>query len=287
VNLVYGEKLRDSAKTTLDHREELVIIDKALIKAGLQPPVEQLRAEARAGVARSTLASAQGAASDARAVLAALLRLDPSSDFQATPPRLHHPSIDLREAMLASARLPVVTAAYDTVTADKGILHTAESLYLPTVTLQANGSYQAVRISTQQDWATTGSAYALLTVSQTIYDPTISPKIRTARYNMENAGWLADQARRDAREEASRAVLGMSAAVATLEAARKAAEGAANVLAVVQARYVQGLANPLEVIDAESADADARTQVAQSELADALAVVRLYTAVGRPIQEDP
>jgi outer membrane protein TolC len=199
---------------------------------------------------------------------------------------LHHPSIDMHEAVLAAAQLPVVTAAYDTVASNKGALDGAQSLYLPTFAVQATGSYQAVRNNVQPDWATTGSAYGLLTVSQTIYDPTIAPKIRTARHNMENAAWLAEQAKRDAGEEASRAVLGMSAAMATLEAARKAAEDAAKVLAVVQARYVQGLTSPLEVIDAETADADARTQVAQSELADALAVVRLCFAVGRPVQEE-
>ncbi|HEX8792985.1 MAG TPA: TolC family protein [Polyangiaceae bacterium] len=286
LNVVYGEKLRDVAQKTVDNREELVTIDKALIRAGLQPPVEQLRAEARAASARSSLAAAQGAAMDARAVLSALLQIDPASDFEVAPPRLHHPSIDVQQAMIAAQHLPSVMAALDTVAATRGVVDSAESLYLPTVGLQLNGSYQGVRLSTLQDWATTGSASAMLTVTETIFDPTISPKVRAARHNMESATALADQAKRDARQEAARAVLGMNAAVATLEASRKAAEGAASVLTVVQARYVQGLANPLELIDAESADADARTQVAQSELADALAVVRLYVAIGRSIRED-
>jgi outer membrane protein TolC len=70
-----------------------------------------------------------------------------------------------------------------------------------------------------------------------------------------------------------------------LEHARKAAEGAAGVLTIVQARYVQGLSSPLELIDAESADSDARVAEAQTELAMALAQVRLYVATGRRIEE--
>jgi outer membrane protein TolC len=283
VNLVYDERLRDVAQQTVDSREELVTLDKALIKAGLQPPVEQLRAEARAKAARSNLASAEGVALDARAVLAALLALDPSFDFDVAAPRLRRPNIDVNQAMLAASSLPSVIAAFDTVAADKGVLRTAKSLYLPSVGLQLNASYQAVRLDTLQNLATTGSASALVTVSQAIFDPTIAPKIRAARYNMENATGLAEQAKRDAKEEAARAVVGMTAAATTLDAARKSAEAAAAVRAIIRARYVQGLANPLELIDAESADADARTQVAQSQLADALAVIRLYIAIGRPI----
>jgi outer membrane protein TolC len=59
------------------------------------------------------------------------------------------------------------------------------------------------------------------------------------------------------------------------------------VLTVVQARYVQGLSDPLELIDAENSDADARVAVVNAELAHALAEVRLIVATGRRIEEAP
>jgi outer membrane protein TolC len=63
--------------------------------------------------------------------------------------------------------------------------------------------------------------------------------------------------------------------------AKKAADLAASVYAVVQARYVQGLSTPVELYDAESADIAARTEKLRAELTETLAKARLLVATGR------
>src|SRR5438445_752620 len=80
-------------KATLSQREKLVVIAKGLIKAGLQPPLEEIRALARAEAARLQLATAEADVYDARAVLAALLSLDPAAPLKVAPPRL--PRLDM------------------------------------------------------------------------------------------------------------------------------------------------------------------------------------------------
>lgn len=83
-----------------------------------------------------------------------------------------------------------------------------------------------------------------------------------------------------------RAVLQVRSDAAALASATKAAEDAAGVLTVVQARYLQGLSGPLELIDAESSDAAARIARVQADYAYDLGIVRALVATGRPLVED-
>ena len=287
MNLVYGEKLRDIAKTTLDERERLVVLAKGLVKNGLQPPLEEIRASARAEAARRDLASAEATAFDTRAVLAALLGVSPTATFRVSLPHLPRLTLDPAAAMREADRLPVVVAAYALVDAKRGVEDANRSRYLPTIAFQGSASYTLTRFDTERATQTAANGTAGLTLTETLFDPSIAPGIDAAHANTANAQAIADQARRDAREEAARAALGLRSADAMLEHAHKAAEAAAGVLTIVQARYLQGLSSPLELIEAETADSDARTAEGTDELAFAIASVRLYVATGRKIQEEP
>ena len=284
VTLLFAERLRDVAKTTLTNREKLISVAHALIKAGLQPPLEEMRASARAEAARRDLASAEGSAVDARTVLSILIGTNPTANYQIQAPRLARLEGNLNDVMRDSEHLPAVAAATATFDSKSALADVAEAQYYPTIGLAVTGTYTGSRYDTQDATFVQTNGVGGITVSVPIYDPSIWPAMTAARANAANALGLADQAKRDAREEAARALQGVHAAETMLIHAKKAADDAGGVLTVVQARYVQGLSSPLELIDAESSDADARVAATQSELVLALAIVRLHIATGRKME---
>jgi outer membrane protein TolC len=287
VNLAYNERLRDVARATLTQREKLAVIAKGLVKAGLQPPVEEMRSQARVEAAERDLASAEGNVVDARAVLAAVLGLNPASSVRVTVPRLQRLDMDALAATRAAERLPAVVAARASLAAKRAAISAAQSRYLPTLSFNLDGSYRFTRYDKGDVIANTRTGTAALVLSGPLFDASISPGVSVTEADAVNAESNLDQARRDAAKEAARAALGAKSAGVMLEHARKAAESAAAVLAVVQGRYVQGLSIPLELIDAETSDSDARVAATQAELAYAQSIVRLLTATGRRIEETP
>jgi outer membrane protein TolC len=286
MNFAYGEKLRDVAKQTLDTRERFLTIAKGLIKQGLQPPLEEIRATARADASRRDLANAVANALDAKAVLAALLGLDPNAPLSVEVPKLHRPNLDVNSAMRAAEHIPSVIEAYEGVNSAEAAADTAQAQFLPTVSLQAGATYGLTRYDTYGDTLNNRNASALLVVSGPLFDATLAPGLRAAREGAKRVRANADTLRRNAVEAASRAAIAVTMNETALAQARKAAEGSGNVLTIVQARYIQGLSSPLELIDAETEDSDARTAEAQAELGYALAIVNLCIATGTPFRED-
>jgi outer membrane protein len=286
VSLHYKEQLREVTKATLNQREKLVVIAKGLIKAGLQPPLEEIRASARAEAARLQLATAEADVYDARAVLAALLSLDPAAPLKVAPPRLPRLDMESALAMREAEHLPSVASATADHDAKESAADAAQARYLPTLSLAIDDKYTLTRSDKTDVILNTRQATAALVVSVPIFDASIGPNLTGARADAATSAATLEQARRDARSEAARAAFAVRTTNVALEHARRSADGAAAVLQIVQARYIQGLSSPLELIDAESSDADARIQRTQSELAHALAVVRLMVATGKKIVED-
>jgi outer membrane protein TolC len=157
--------------------------------------------------------------------------------------------------------------------------------YRPTLAFQGSGSYSFARYDTQTGTQSTGSAAGGLVLSVPIFEPNIAPSIDASEELVANAQGTADQARQDAREEAARSVEACALDESYLQHARKAAEGAAAVLTIVQARYTQGLSSPLDLIDAETAESTARVAKTNAEFQYKLAIVRVLVATGRKVEE--
>ncbi|HEV8200031.1 MAG TPA: TolC family protein [Candidatus Polarisedimenticolia bacterium] len=297
VTLHHRRRLREVAGAIVAQRERLAVIAKGLVKAALQPPLEELRAASRAEAARVLLAGAETDLDDARAALASLLALDAAAPLPLAAPRL--PQIDpgpvpTPAALVASdpaiaarsaEELPSVAAARADHDARVAAARAAAARYRPALALSIDASYALARHADFDASLDTRQATGTLAVSVPILDLSIAPGVARARADAEAARAAADQARRDAVTEAARAALAVRTTGAAVEHARRAAEVAATVLEVVQARYVRGLSSPLELIDAESADADARVAAVKAELARDLAIVRVYAATGRKLVE--
>lgn len=286
INLAFAERVRDVTKDTVNQRERISEIAKALTAAGLQPPLEQLREAGRAEAARHTLATAEGSVADARAVLAALLGIPSNGSWQVAIPHLRHPEITPNAAMADATRLPSVRASEATVDQYRGALMSAKAQFLPTLGLAANFFYNFTKFDTVQETERTRGASATMSLSIPIFNLAYPSGVAAQRANVENAASNADVTRRNAQEEAARAVAAVASARAMLKYARTAAEDAANVLAIVQSRYVKGVSTPLELLDAEGADDAARLTVATDELNEAVQVIRLYVATGRKLDDE-
>jgi outer membrane protein TolC len=287
VALYYRERLRDVARATLTEREDRVALARGLIKNGLMPPLEEIRTTARADAARVAFTTAEADVADARAALASLLALDPDSLAEVAPPRLPEPDLDAVSAARVADRVPSVRAAEASALAKEASADSHAARYFPTLSLNADGVYRFARYDKDSEFTNTRSATGSLVLSVPILDLSIAPDVRGARADAAVATETARETRRTARDEATRAALAVRATLSAFEQARAAAEKASAVLTIVEARYKDGLSSPLELIDAEGADSDARVTVAQTELGHALALVRAAVATGRPIVEAP
>jgi outer membrane protein TolC len=287
VNLYYRQQLRDVSQATLAQREERVVIARGLIKSGLLPPLEELRTSARAASARLALVTAEADVLDARAALASLLLLDPSQDIQIAAPRLREPNQDVARATRAADSTPSVRGALAAVRAKLAAVDAARAGYLPTLALSVTGSYSFSQYNKETDVTNVRSAAGSLLLSVPLLDLSIPAQVRGASADAASAEADAQELRRLARDEAARAALATEATQHALEQARATLNETAKVLTIVEARYREGLSSPLELIDAETADFDARVSVTQSELAHALATIRACVATGQNIVEAP
>ncbi len=285
VTAFYRQRLQDVAQATLVRREQLAALAKGLVESGLQPHLEEVRAVARAESARFQVVEAEIEARDAYAALVGLLDLPATLPLPLAPPKLPDAGLSEMAAARAADALPSVAAAIAESRARDELVDGAISQYLPSASLEATPVFTTTQVRGEDRWSDSFSATGQVVVTVPLLDLAIGARVAVARRQAASARALVDQTRREVRTEAVRSTLTLRGAAGALASASRAAESAAEVLMIVQARYAQGLSSPLELIDAESADADARVQRTQTELSRALSMVRVLAATGRPITE--
>jgi outer membrane protein len=281
VTLAYREELKNMVGVTVAQRERLLVLAKALVKAGLQPQVEELRATSRLEAARRELAGAETDAQDSRVFFTTFLGVDPG--VRVVTPRLPAGDVDAaRAAKLAEARRETIRASRANVEANRAAATAARRRYLPTLSLNGDGSYRFAETDRAGAFMTnTRTAVGLVVLSVPVFDAAIPAAVDGADADEAVAEAQLAQTIRDARSDAARAAVAVRGALSSVEHARKAADAAAIVFGVVKERYAQGLASPVELIDAESTDAQARIARTNAEMAQALGVVRLLVATGQ------
>jgi outer membrane protein len=282
VNVVYRTKLGEIAATTVATREKLSLLSKALVKSGLQPAVEELRAGGRLEAARRDLAGVEAEAADGRVGLAVLLGLDPAQPLRVVAPKLPTAEADLERAVHeAEEKNPIVANAEATAEARRAEAETASSRYFPTVGLQGDASYRFAHYDRNDALISARTASAQVVLSAPVFDIGIPSGLSAARAEARQAEANGQSAKLEARREAARAAVALRASLSVMQHAKKAAEASATVYAVIQARYTQGLSPPLELYDAETTDIQARSERVRAELSQTLATVRLLVATGQ------
>ena len=281
LDVVYDEKIRDIDKAIVDDREKSTTVVKGLVKQGLSPAVEELRAHSRVEAARRDLETAEATLAQARVSLLAFLGLDPKAATAFAVPRLPRQRLDADGAMKeAEDRQPAVITAKAAAHSEVFQVDAARARYYPSLQLQGDASYRYANVDIFNQWLPTRTATGSLVLSIPVFDASIPANLAAAKADQARANATFDQTKRDARTEAVGATVALSTNERVLEHARKAAEASTAVLAVIRARFLQGLSSMLDIIEAETSDASARIAAVQAERALDGAVVRVLVATG-------
>lgn len=281
--VVFSEELVVAAERTVANLERHLAVARGLVKSGLQPPVEEVRAESALESARRDSVALRGRVVASRARLATTLAIDAGDLGRVARPldlRLDtSPEVAARRALAERPELRGAQAAVDA--RNEGVA-AATSRYWPTLALHTD----ALARVTHRDAATVDSQIVVGGISLTIplFDATIAPGVASARAELASANAYRQQIEIGLRNEAVEAAgLYESAALGALTA-HKTAELASGVLTIIAARYASGVATPIELFDAEASDARARVDVLRAQLDLALASVALLAATGQLVR---
>ena len=128
----------------------------------------------------------------------------------------------------------------------------------------------------------TRTASAILALTVPLFDATIPAAVDGATAEASVAAAQLAGATRDAKSEAARAAVAVRQRRQRNRACAQGRRCFGHRLRRRQgALHAQGLASPIELIDAESTEAEARIARTNAEMAQALGVVRLLVATGQ------
>jgi outer membrane protein TolC len=272
LTMTAAEATVGAAQAAVDRAEAILRTTNALVSAGLRPGADASRAQADLAAARTLTIQAQQATEIARAALARLAGVDPASislrpgKLLTTPPEAPAPAADVSANPLAREQDAAVEQA-------RAQLRALERPYTPRFLLQAS-AYARRAGAEAAGLAPRTPNYALgFTVTIPLLD-FVSVHARQAEHS---AAVRAEQARYQQVATDLRAQ--SNAALAALEGARRVAANTPEQVAAARAtldqasaRYRAGLANIVDV-------AEAQRLVAQSEIDDALARLNVWRAL--------
>lgn len=282
LDVYYTQRARDIQHQIVEDREKSFVVVKALVKQGISPAVEELRSRSRIEAARRDLETSESRLSEAKVALLAFLALDTKSDPKFVQPKLSKPRMEMEAAAKeAEEKKPSVVAAKALATAAEETVDSTRARYYPTIGINGDAHLRYTKLDIFDQWFTNRGASGTIMLTIPIFEPSNSSRLDASKAEAARAEATYEQARRDARTEGARAVVALSTSEKVLDHARKAAESTGAVLAVIRARFAQGLTSMLDLIEAETSDADARVLEVNAERAVDAALIRVYLATGR------
>jgi len=279
--VVFDEDVVASKKSSLDKRARHAAIAKALVERGVRTPLDEVRARLSLEAARHDLALAEAHLASDRARLAGTLGVE-------TLGRLARAKLSVTDgspraaAKHAESDRPEVASASAEVRARDEAVDAARAQYLPSIGLTVGASYRLTRyLDVGRDMIPRNDVSGALVVSIPIFDAHTIATVATAQADLAASRARQEKVRRDVRTEAEVATIELRSGRELLARAKELSASAHATLTVMEARYQSGLATPLELVDAESSDVDAREAVLAAELRLAVAMVETAVATGR------
>lgn len=282
VTVAFDQNIVISKRTAVKHRTRFAAIAKALVEKGVRPAIDETRANVLLQAARHDLTMAEARLQIDRARLATIAGIDVSQIERVAAPLLPAVEDDLGKAVERSekARPDVAAAVADVDSSDRRV-DAAKAGWLPRIGVDAGASYRFTRRDFDDMTVPRREASAMVTVTVPIFEPTVGAQVDAAKADLAAAHAREERTRRQAKLEAMEATLGLKAAKAALARAKELESAASSALAVIEARYASGLATPLELVDAETQDNDARETLMAAELRLHLATVDVLVSTGR------
>lgn len=275
------------AKSSVGSAEKHLEQARALHAEGISPRADVIKVEVQVSSAGLEVIRAENAVLQARANLAAAIGLPAATDLAVTPPTGTLTPLPLLPPLaeslaLAQAGRPELRGIMARIEAARTNVRQSESGFYPSLSLDAAiGQQESSYPPEDKKWSVG------LTLGIPVFErlTTRSKKNQAvATLNALKAGEL--QTLRGVELEVQQAWLALKEALERLALTGKAREQAEEDLRVSEGRYQEGVGNILEVIDAQNALAQAKTNdvVANYDIANARA--RLDRATGVGLEEE-
>jgi outer membrane protein len=250
-------------------------------RAGVATGADRLQAETSLSQAELTLIQTRGAVATAAAQLAVAIGLPPTQRLDLAPPPPLTTGAILRsgaDALIADAeRLrPDIVAAKASIDAATANVRSAQSFGRPSVNIQVSDTLSAVNSTVDRNVGSVGLSLSVPLFSgwNTRYN------IAAARAQLEQQQALAEQTRQQAGLTVYSNYIALDNALSSLATARALVTSATASADLAQGRYKAGVGTFADLLNAQSALANARQQLVQSEFNVRSANAQLARAVG-------
>lgn len=277
--------LLDAAKSSLGSTEKHLEQAKALYGEGLSPRSDVIKTEVQVSNARLDLIKAENALLFAKANLAAAMGLSAAMTFEikaeASNPQTLLPTLTATMAHAYDGR-PEVRGVRAKIDSARTNIMQAESGLYPNLSLDASYGWQETNFIPQDRKWSVG-----LTVSIPVFEQlTTQSKINQAKANLNGIKAAELQTLRNIELEVRQAWLSLKEALERVGVTKKTLEQAGEDMRVSEGRYKEGLGNILEVIDAQTALTQARTNDIVSIYDIANAKAKLDRATGEDMRKE-
>jgi len=275
------EVSRNALTTAEKHLEQ----SKGLYKEGLAPRSDVIKSEVQVSNARLDVVKAENALLSAKASLAAAMGQSVTTNFEVAVQdegliRLLPSFKDV--LLVAYDQRPELKGSRARIESAKANIDQAKSGLYPNLSLDASYGWQQGEISPSEKKWSVG-----LTVGIPIFEQlTAKSKVKQAAANLAGLKATETQTTRNIELDVQQAWLSLKEAMERLDVTKKTLEQAEEDMRVSEGRYKEGLGNILEVIDAQTALTQAKTNsvVALYDIANAGA--KLDRAIGKETIEE-
>ncbi|HET6146227.1 MAG TPA: TolC family protein [Polyangia bacterium] len=271
----------DAAKETLANQNRHLEQIQAFVDLGRSPPIDLLQAKVDQANAEVQLINAQNDYATARAVLNQTMGVESSIHYEvqqtiSAPVEGESSSLSTLVELAIAAR-PEIAALRDQQRAQELANRANRARYLPSLGLQANGSYNGLELD-RLVW----NLSAAVNLSWLIYDGgNVRGILREGAANLAALAAQIDSIRLQIRVEVEQAQLAVSAAKAALGASDRSLSNARARLDLAEVRYRTGVGNGIELSDAQLAATNAAFQKLQAQLRLDTARAQLTKALAR------
>jgi multidrug efflux system outer membrane protein len=282
LSLLELDQERAIAERTLVSRQATLELARQRFKQGLTSELDVRQFEAQVAVPAATLAQAERLRAGQEHRLSLLLGEAPGTVARGGTLTQAVSALIVPDSLPATllGRRPDVQQAERSFAAATARIGVAEAARLPTVSISGYYGTQAPR--TGNLFTSNGEIYqALAGISMPLFTGgRLVNQTRVARARAEQARSRYEQSVLVALREASDALVGVRTARDQVAAQQTQAQALRRALQLAELRYRTGVANYLEVLDAQRSLFDAELGLSQAQLRQLAAAVELYRAVG-------
>lgn len=270
----------DVARESERQRMRSLAVTRGFTDAGARPPIELTRAEVALASARVDVANASAQLRVDQVALLTALGMDAAEEIAVQVPSTLPDVPDLQTATRVAAMRPDVLATRQRIEQADAQVRAAQRGYWPTLSTNASASVRYTERFGQPGSGLSESASAAVSLAWPVFDPTVSANVRTAEANASAARAQEAQALFAARSEAMQAVVASRVAQQSIQSAEVLVRGAAATLALAEGRYTNGAATLIELVDAQTSDAQARGSLIRARWQWEAAKARAWIAQG-------